>query len=74
VCVHKVYKCVYKDCIWRGNIVCGSKGDKRYTLCKWCKGYCKRMLGMILGRIVGDLVVFVFSKNEIKRRLERINK
>ena len=30
---------------------------------------CKRMLGMILGRIVGDLVVFVFCKNEIKRRL-----
>ena len=46
-------KCVYTRCIWRGIIVCGSIGDKRYILCKWCKGMLERIFGKDCGRFGG---------------------
>ena len=39
--------------------------ETKGTSCKeGVREYCKRMLGMILGRIVGDLVYLAFCKRD----------
>ena len=57
---------MYKDWVRYGNILLG---DKVHFCVRGVRGYCKRMLGMILRRIVGDLVYLAFCKNEIKKKI-----